>query len=219
MVAAALTAKVTLNSLELWVPYVEPSLKIEKLITQRLNTNNPIQVLFKKRTMNNISIPTGAKYSWKIGNVSSSVRFLFIAFKLSDPPLNTVNNSLFTMVNGNNQITSMRVQLNNLYYPIDNMKMNFKDYKIAEPYNAYVNACKSFGVEPQLDLLVQEYRDLYPIICFDTSACPESLQSNGIDITIHIEKSPALTLEGYCLVLEDSIWNIEVAEGRMLRLS
>ena len=78
----------------------------------------------------------------------NSVRFLFIAFKRITASSYETNNALFTENDGNNnQITSIRVKVNNLYYPNDGMKFNFSHYNVAEAYIAYVNACKTFGFE------------------------------------------------------------------------
>jgi len=212
----ALTAKITINKLEWWIPYIEPSLQVEELITKRLNTNAPINVNFMKNSMNEQTIPTGSSYSWKIGNYANSVRFLFIAFKRITASSYETNNALFTENDGNNnQITSIRVKVNNMYYPNDGMKFNFSIYNIVEAYLTYVNACRTFGFEPQMSL--HEFV-LNPIFCFDLSAQPEALKSNGIDITIQIEKTSALTLQGYCLVKEESYHQIDVADGKMLRI-
>jgi len=213
--APGLNAKITVNKLEWWVPYVEPSLQVEEHITKRLNTNAPINVNFLKNHMNQQTIPTGSSYSWKIGNYANSVRFLFIGFKRTTASSYETNNALFTENDGNNQITSLRVKLNNMYYPIDGMKFNFGNYNAVEAFIAYVNACRTFGHEPQMPL--QEFL-LNPIFCFDLSAQPETLKSNGIDITIQIEKTSALTIQGYCLVKEESYHQIDVADGKMLRI-
>jgi hypothetical protein len=196
-----------------WIPSFQPSLEIEELITKRLNTKKPIDVAFMKRTSQELTIPTGATYSWKLGNVNNSVRFIFIAFKKTDAPTAQTNNALFT----GEKITSMRIQMNNVYYPIDRMQFNFDNYNIMEPYNSYVECCKTFGNEPQLN--VQEFHDLYPVFCFDVSAQPQSLKSNGIDITLIIEKTAALTLQGHALLLEDTYHSIDIDNGRMLRLN
>ena len=109
------------------------------------------------------------------------------------------------------------MQLNNKYYPIDGMRMEFDSHKVHEPYQAYVNMCNTFGVEPQIPL--QEFIDLHAIFCFDLSAQPETLKANGIDITLHIQKSSNLSLLGFALVLEDANYQLEVADGRILRLA
>jgi hypothetical protein len=170
-----------------------------------------------KRTMNELTIPAGATQTWKIGNYANSVRFVIVGFKSTLASSSEKNNALFTEHVGTNKITSLRMQLNNKYYPIDEMRMDFDSYKVHEPYQAYINMCNTFGVEPQITL--QEFIDLHAVFCFDLSAQPETLKANGIDITLHIRKSAALTLLGFALVLEDANYQLEVADGRILRLA
>jgi hypothetical protein len=218
--AAATTGKVSFTTLEWHIPHITPSLEIADKLTKRLNTNKPIDLVFLKRSMNDITIPTGNKYSWKIGNYTNSVRFAFIAFKNTTAPSPQINNCLFTEHSDGDKsikITSIRVQLNGMYYPIDEMKFNFDEYNIAQPYLAYINCSKMFGNEPSLT--VQEFHDLYPIYCIDLSSQPETIKSNGIDVTVHIEKSSTLTLQAYCLVLEDSYFKIDTIDGKMVRIS
>jgi hypothetical protein len=212
--AATTTGKLTMNNLCWWIPSIQPSLEIEEIITKRLNTKKPIDVVFMKRNMENISIPAGTIYQWKLGNYANSVRFVIVGFKDTTVTIDAQhNNSLFTA----NKITSLRLQLNNLYYPIDRMQFDFQNYKISEPYQSYINICQTFGNEPQLTL--QEFHDLSPIFCIDCSSQPETLKNNGVDLTLHIEKSSALTVNAYALVIEDVQYTIDVMDGKMLRVN
>jgi len=108
------------------------------------------------------------------------------------------------------------LQLNTTYHPIDNMRFNFSEYKFADPYKSYVEMCRTFGNDPGLSFL--EFHDLYPIFCFDCSAQSEQLKTNGINFTLHIEKTSSLTLEAHCVLLEDAHYKIDVNDGNMIRL-
>ena len=205
--------------------------KNREIITKRLTEKNykvalnsdilsvkPIDCIFMKRSSAEMTIPTGNKYSWKITNSNNSVRFVFVAFKNVAAPSPQTNNALFTQNDGTpgNKITSLRLQLNSMYYPIDRIQIDFENYKIAEPFISYVNVWKTFGNEPQLS--VQEAY-LSPIFRFDVSAQPESLKTHGVDITLIIEKTTALTLQAYVLILEDAYFQINCNDGKMLRFS
>jgi len=106
-----------------------------------LNAGNPIDVLFMKRHMNEMTIPTGTKYAWKLGNFTNSVRFIMLAFKTTAASSYQTNNALITENIGDDRITGLRIQMNNMYYPIDRMQLNFNDYNILELYISYVNLC------------------------------------------------------------------------------
>jgi hypothetical protein len=200
------------SKIELHVPYIEPSLSVEEIVNKRLELNKPIDCLFLKRSMASQSIPTGSKYSWSLGNYTNSVRFIMIAFKKEAASFEK-NNALFT----HGDVSALRLQMNNMYYPIDRMQFNFKEFNAAEPYKAYVEACKTFGVESCITLW--EYINIYPIFVFDTSSQPDQLRSNGIQITLHIEKASTSTFTAFALMLEDALYKIDTGDGKMLRIS
>ncbi len=60
---------------------------------------------------------------------------------------------------------------------------------------------------------------MYTIFCTDLSSQPKQLKDNGISITLHIGKDSALTLQGYCLLLEDATFTIATGNGAMLRIN
>jgi hypothetical protein len=164
--------------------------------------------------MNIISVPTGSNFSWNLGKFTNAVRFVFVGFKSAANSAQS-NNALFTEHDGTNQITSLRLQLNQMYIPQDYMRFNFSDNKISEPYKAYIDCCRVFGNDPQITYL--EFKNLYPIFCYNSSSQPEQLKTNSIDLTLHIEKSSGLSLTAYALVFEDT--HFTLLEGRLNRLS
>jgi hypothetical protein len=208
--AAGTSAKLKFQKIDLVVPFIEPSLEIEEIITKRMNTKSPINIIFMKRHMNMVAIPTGSIFSWNLGKFINSVRFVFVGFKSADASAQN-NNVLFTGTN----ITSLRLQLNQMYIPQDYIRFNFADNKLSEPYKAYIDTCKTFGNEPQLSYL--EYKDLLPIFAFNCSSQPDVLKTNSIDLTLHIEKASASTFTAFALILEDSYYTLN--DGRLARVS
>ena len=100
-------AKLHFNSLEWYIPSISPSLEIEEIITKRLSTKHPIDVVFMKRNMNQITLNTGTNFSWSLGNYTNSIRFIFVTFKPTTASSTGSNNSLFTTHSGTDKITSM----------------------------------------------------------------------------------------------------------------
>ena len=89
-------------------------------------------------------------------------------------------------------------------------------FNVLESYNAYSEICKVFGSEPQLKPI--DFRNLYPIYCFDLSAQDENLVKNGIQIQLEIKKSSSESLTAYCLILEDISHVIKVINCQMTRI-
>ena len=216
-------AKLEIRKLELWIPNIQPSLDIEAALTKRLNTNKDIKVNFLKRNTFTTTV-INQVHSWQIANVTNVPRFLFVAFKPTG--LNSafdVNNSLFTGyqaagegVGSTVKITDLQVKLNQARYPLDPMIQDPEHFNVFESYNAYSEICKVFGNNPQLNPM--DFRNLYPIYCFDLSAQDENLIKNGIQIQLEIKKSSSESLTAYCLILEDTSHVIKVINGQMTRI-
>lgn len=215
--------KLEVVKMELWIPNIQPSLDIETKVLSRLKTNKDIKVTYLKRNTFSTTI-TQQEYTWQVANISNQPRYLFLAFKPTEKhKAFTVNNSLYVSYQGAGtgvtnavQITDLQVKLNQTRYPLDPIKLNAAHYNIFEAYNSYEEICKGFGAEPQLDPI--DYRNLYPIYCFDLSAQDENLVKNGVNIQISIKKSHAESLTAYCLILEDTSHVIKVIGGQMSRI-
>ena len=77
--------------------------------------------------------------------------------------------------------------------------------------------CRTFGTIPQLTPL--DWKNLYPIICFDVSAQKDDLKSNGIQIQLHVEIEGTYDkLKCYALTLEDTQHYIQIIDGKMVRI-
>ena len=145
---------------------------------------------------------SSSKYQWTITGISKQVRYVFLAFK-SEANDSTKNNALFTAKN----IRSLQIRINGQLYPIQPMRLNTDESDIAEPYLAYIEACNDFGIECQLK--VHEFRDLFPVFCFNTSSQSELMQAGNEAVAI-IEKNGSDSMEVFAVCLEDShvIYNI-----------
>ena len=51
------------------------------------------------------------------------------------------------------RITSLQVELKNVFYPITPMTFDITKNKNVFPYSYYIEICKIFGNKPQLDLI------------------------------------------------------------------
>lgn len=210
-------AYLKIDNLELWIPHITPSLEIENMITKRLNTNKNIPVSFMGRVAASVNFDQ-TKYTWHFTRTSNTPRYLFLAFKENKAPDFDNNDSLFHLEN----IQSVQVLLNQARYPIDPIRIDLTRNYFSEGYNAYKNVCKDFGGFGSHSALgylsPDEWRNLYPVFCFDLSAQSEDLKKNGCDVTIQIEKKGADSLTAYAVVLEDTYHEIEVLNGRMVRV-
>jgi hypothetical protein len=211
---AGTNAKIKINSIRWWIPQISPSLEVETMVTKRLAQNKPLPAVYLKRTLFSLDIEP-AQYDWRIGAISNNPRYIIFGFKRNDPSFEK-NNSRFISYEKKKEIKSLRLALNQTYYPLDKMEFSAINSELQHPYGEYIQMCKTFMVDPQYDFSM--YKKQYSIFCFDVSSQPEDLKKNGIDITLKIEKSPAFTLHAFCLLLEDVKYSITVNDGQMIRI-
>jgi len=204
--------KLTIIELQLWIPEITLNPSLELKVLDRLHSDKPIMVDFLNRITSLIDIPSGSTFSWKPTNCPGRPRYIFIGFK-NTKISHTENNSLFIQSYNGGDLHSLRVQLNNSYYPINNLEFSFKKNYQLQPYLNYINMCKNFGNEPQLSY--SDFKNLYSIFCFDVSAQSDNLVINGCDVTIHITKDNLFTPKCYCLVLEEKHIDINLKGGRL----
>ena len=204
-------AYLKIDNLELWIPHLTPSLEIENMITKRLNTNKNIPVSFMARVASSVNF-NQTKYTWHFTRTSNTPRYLFLAFKDNKAPEFERNDSLFHL----STIRSAQVLLNQSRYPIDPIRLDITRNYFSEAYNAYKNVCRDFAVTEPLN--PNDWRNLYPIFCFDLSAQNADIKRNGCDVTINIEKTGSDSLTAYAVVLEDTYHEIEVLKGSMTRV-
>jgi hypothetical protein len=185
---------ISFEDIEWWIPNLTPNLEAETFFEKHLKENKEIDMSFMKRHTDSVKF-SSTKYAWTITGITKQVRHIFIWFKLEAPNLSK-NNSLFWAA----KIRSLQIRINGQLYPIQPMKFNFEQGDVAEPYLAYIESCYAFNYEPQLNIV--EFRDLYPVFCFNTSAQNEILK-NGNEAFVLIEKEGNDLVEIFTCCLED----------------
>ena len=119
---------------------------------EQMKSLDKIDVLFLKRISSVLNIPVGSNFTWTPSNLSSRPRLVIIGFKNSDASY-TNNNSMFIQEKDGKIITSLQVELKNVFYPITSMNFDILKNKNVFPYSYYIEICKIFGNKPQLDLM------------------------------------------------------------------
>jgi hypothetical protein len=204
------------EELKLMIPSITCNPELETSIIERLNNPKPITVDFLERISSSVVIPEGTKYSFKPLTLNTRPRFILIGFKDETASYKT-NNSKFIQKDGDNQITSLRVQLNSSYYPLDPMDFDSKKNYNAKPYFSYTSMCKRFGVDPQLSY--EDFKNIYSVFCIDVSEQDEKLALNGVNVTFEITKTNGFKPRCFWVVLVEKEATIELNSGKMTTIS
>ena len=107
------------------------------------------------------------------------------------------------------KLDSAHVLLNNDRYPLNDFETNFANNHFDVLYSNFVGFKKKFyGIDPIISSTFvgpMEYKDLYPIICFDVSKQSERLGSAVTDITLHcrFKSAPGTTTVAHAVIISD----------------
>ena len=93
---------------------------------------------------------------------------------------------------------------------------NQNDYM--EAYTEYENMCYNFGAIPELD--PHDWRNLYPIFCFDCSSQNDVLKKGGITLRVNTKfnTNPNGNLRVFAMLLEDNFSETNIINSVMTNI-
>ena len=214
---AAANGKVNLTKISWFMPHVIPSdayrLQLDKIIERK----EKIPVGYRMLQCDNIPVPQGAPFTWRLGVKSSPdiPRFIIVGFQTNKNNTQTGNPAIFDHCD----VRNIYVTLNAKRYPDIDYENNFKINKFSRIYGDAAAFRKKFY---NMDELVSnhninpvDYKNLYPLFVFDVTKQSEKLKTSVSDI--HIKASfngnnpPAGTI-AYAVIISDRLFHF-VSDG------
>ena len=214
---AVANGKVNLTKISWFMPHVIPSdayrLQLDKIIERK----EKIPVGYRMLQCDNIPVPQGAPFTWRLGVKSSPdiPRFIIVCFQTGKNNDQTVNPAIFNHCD----VRNIYVTLNAKRYPDIDYENNFKINKFSRIYGDAAAFRKKFY---NMDELVSnhninpvDYKNLYPLFVFDVTKQSEKLKTSVSDI--HIKASfngnnpPAGTI-AYAVIISDRLFHF-VSDG------
>ena len=214
---AVANGKVNLTKISWFMPHVIPSdayrLQLDKIIERK----EKIPVGYRMLQCDNIPVPQGAPFTWRLGVKSSPdiPRFIIVGFQTGKNNYQTVNPAIFNHCD----VRNIYVTLNAKRYPDIDYENNFKINKFSRIYGDAAAFRKKFY---NMDELVSnhninpvDYKNLYPLFVFDVTKQSEKLKTSVSDI--HIKASfngnnpPAGTI-AYAVIISDRLFHF-VSDG------
>ena len=214
---AVANGKVNLTKISWFMPHVIPSdayrLQLDKIIERK----EKIPVGYRMLQCDNIPVPQGAPFTWRLGVKSSPdiPRFIIVGFQTGKNNDQTENPAIFNHCD----VRNIYVTLNAKRYPDIDYENNFKINKFSRIYGDAAAFRKKFY---NMDELVSnhninpvDYKNLYPLFVFDVTKQSEKLKTSVSDI--HIKASfngnnpPAGTI-AYAVIISDRLFHF-VSDG------
>ena len=224
MVPANVEAEVKLLRLSLWVPKLRFSLPIENLYLSKLGTQ-VVPFVWDSYQWNRTQNRSEASGSWDVSTVSGIPRRMYVVFQnATRVNEQTQNNMVFDNLN----LDEIYVRLNSVKFPEYPYEIDFgvtdaleEDY--GRVYNAYLKACRADHSEDCVPAVsYREFKELYPIFCFDMTAQTESIFKNNsnIQIKVHyrLKTKPAADYRIMAVFEEEVRTDIEFISGSVVKI-
>ena len=179
--------RVVLKDVRWMLPRVTPSDLAKFALLKQIKDQITLHCGFRMRQHISKIVPVGNSFTWRLGIRSSpeQPRFIFLCFQTKrgndQNKLNTVYDHC--------GLTSAHVLLNNDRYPMNDFQTDFAKNQYDHLYSDFIGFRKKFyGIDSVIGsgpVGPIDYKDKYPIYCFDVSRQSERLKSGVTDITLH----------------------------------
>lgn len=197
--------KIKLEKLCWRVPYVTLSDEQRVVLLKQLNRGTSIPVVYRTWELHEFpSLPKTSKQSWAVKTSSQleKPRYVIVAFQTGKKNAMEKNASHFDHCSLNN----LKLHLNSISYPYDDMKLDFSRNHSAILYDMYARFQESYYQSSPRPLLTRDMFEKYaPMVVIDCSKQNESLKSAPVDIRLELEASKDFpdNTSAYCLIIHD----------------
>lgn len=192
----------------MWVvPQIKVSNKVKLHLYNLIRQQKPLSMAFRSWELHEFpNVPASNRFSWhvKTSSVLEKPRYVMLAFQTNRKDNYKANNSIFD----NCDLRNVKLFLNDVQYPYNDLQLNFKEGKIATLFDMYINFQQSYyGYKKSLPLMDRTTFAETPFVIIDTSNQNEVITEGGVDVRFEIETNAAIP-EGttaYALFLHDKI--------------
>ena len=197
--------KIFIDKLYWRIPHVVGNLKKELAVAKYMDRNVDTPVKFRSWELHTLTgLPQTKNHSWNIKSVrkSQSPSYVILAFQRNREDKLDKYNHNFDHCNINN----IRVYLNSIKYPYDNLNLDFTKYQISTLYEMYADFQHSYyDIEPEPYLSLEKFKEDCPIMVIDTSKQPENIayQTQSINVRVEFDTNSNIAENTivYCLLL------------------
>lgn len=190
----------------LWrIPHIVPSLKNELFLSDYMKKQTDTHIAFRSWELHTkTGLPATTKHSWNIKSVrkSQSPQYVILAFQSSRDGDIKKDTSHFDKANFNN----IRVYLNSIKRPYDNLDVDLDKYQVGQLYEMYADFQRSYyGKESEPIIPMEKFCSAYPMIVVDCSKQPENIafQTQTVNVRLEFDTNKALpdNTVAYCLLI------------------
>ena len=220
--AAAPACRVDIKKISWFMPHVIPSDAYRLQLNKIIERKEKIPVGYRMLQCDNIPVPPGAPFTWRLGVKSSPdiPRFIIVGFQTNKNNDQTTNPAIFDHC----EVRNIYVTLNAKRYPDTDYENDFTQNNYSRIYGDAATFRKKFY---NMDELISnpgintiDYKNLFPLFVFDVTKQSEKLKTSVSDIHIKAtfnnnavgaNNPPANTI-AYAVIISDRLFHF-VSDG------
>lgn len=198
--------KVNVKHISWWVPVLKPSPAVELELNKEINDGKSATIYWNAlQCIQSDTMKAGNfYYDWRITSSSHRPVRMFVIFQyLNRYNDQTKNNMIFDHLN----IDRIHCRIGSQQFPKEEYQCNFNDgteEDISRLYNAYLHMGNNINdLDSGASLCYSDFKNLYPIFCFDLKAQDNQIWRNvtEIDIQLRVHFRDALTSDARGIAL------------------
>ena len=199
--------RVVLDRIRWVLPRVNPSDVAKYALLKQIKDQVVLNCGFRMRQQISKTLPESTLFTWRLGVRSSpeQPRYIFLCFQSN----RTNNQMILNTVYDHCKLSSAYVLLNNDRYPLNDFETDFAKNNYDRLYNEFTGFRKKFyGIDniiTSTPVGPLDFKDKYPIYCFDVSKQSERLKSGVTDITLECKfaENPEAGTVAHAVIISD----------------
>lgn len=203
------------------IPYVTLSDRQRIQLLKHLGRGTNVPVEYRSWELHEYPVlPKTTKQTWAVKTASQleKPRYVIVAFQTGRK--NSMDKSAARF--DHCKLTNLKLHLNSISYPYDDLKLDFKNNHYALLYDMYARFQESYyeGTTPKPLMTRSEFKDVAPMVIIDCSKQNESLRSAPVDIRLEFEAAeqfPDNTC-AYCLIIHDQSFTYDPSTSIVRKL-
>lgn len=197
----------TINKIVWRLPHIKVSDRERINLLKYLENDRPIKMAFRNWDLYEYPLlPKTTKHIWAVKTSSQleKPRYVIIALQTNRKNNGSRDASHFDHCH----LRDVRVFLNSMYFPYENINTDFGEDRYSLLYQQYSNFHHSYyGRRCEPLLTVKDFKAKVPLFVVDCCRQNETLKSGPVDVRVEIETSAQFPDQttAFCLILNDCI--------------
>lgn len=201
--------KFQMNKIQWRIPHIQVSDSEKIELLRFIERQKTVQMAYRSwELFEHPSLPENDKHIWSVKTSLqvNTPRYIIIGFQTNRNNQIKQDKSNFDHCN----ITDLKVYLNSICYPYENLNIDFDKQQYGVLYDMYAKFQESYYHDklyysPLLSL--SNFKTIAPLIVIDCSRQNESLKKSVVDLRIEMQtkKNIAAQTTAYCLIIHDNL--------------